>query len=72
MICDKLRFTDVVQSDEQRNANTHGLRDQRSRGYSSLMKIIGELPHSWPQTSLLTVAHTLFCFLHEFRVLKHR
>ena len=26
----------------------------------SLVKIIGESPHSWPQTSLLTAAHILF------------
>ena len=33
------------------------------------MKIIGESTHEWPQTSLLTAAHILFYFLHDFRVL---
>ena len=27
---------------------------------SSLVKIIGKSPHSWPQKSLFTVAHALF------------
>ena len=34
------------------------------------MKIIGESPHEWPQTSLSNVAHTSLYFLHDFRVLK--
>ena len=38
----------------------------------SRVKIIGESPHEWPQTSLLTAAHMLFYFLRDFRVLKHR
>ena len=36
------------------------------------MKIIGETPQEWLQTSLLTTAHIWFYFLHDFRVPKQR
>ena len=36
------------------------IRQKISLVTASLLKIIGESPHSWPQTSSLTTAHILF------------
>ena len=46
------------------------IRQKFSWVTQSRVKIIGESPHEWPQISLLTAAHILFHFLHDFRVLK--